>query len=245
MINKINTSVLIGTNRNACLLTTEKPLIQSINIFFSSDKMAPKIVTTFIANSLLRTSSCRHQNIYPKSIGRKCLLPTTSSCLDDFKTFSSRCFRDSLPHQWKIVTNSNYNTGNCEEFVSCRRKSSTLTSKNPNASVEGQFKYNQQLWLPEHQLLKSISTATNPRRTKHESSSAKVTTSEEDKSNITKTIEQKHENVLTVPNLLCVSRIVAAPYLAHVIINNADFSWALVIFMYAGLTDAVSYTLTV
>ena len=50
-----------------------------------------------------------------------------------------------------------------------------------------------------------------------------------------------HENISTIPNWLCLSRIVASPYLAHVIINNADFSWALVIFAYAGLTDLVSY----
>ena len=60
-------------------------------------------------------------------------------------------------------------------------------------------------------------------------------------SNLLKENEQKHENIITIPNLLCLSRIVAAPYLSHLIINQADFSWAMVIFMYAGLTDAVSY----
>ena len=48
-----------------------------------------------------------------------------------------------------------------------------------------------------------------------------------------------HENVVTIPNMLCVSRIVAAPYLAHVVINTANFPWALAIFGYAALTDAV------
>ena len=52
--------------------------------------------------------------------------------------------------------------------------------------------------------------------------------------------EQKHENIFTIPNLLCMSRIILSPYLAHVIINNGDFSLALGIFMYAGATDAVS-----
>ena len=60
------------------------------------------------------------------------------------------------------------------------------------------------------------------------------------KENLTPPNEQKHENIFTIPNLLCVSRIIASPYLAHVIINNSDFSLALGIFMYAGATDAVS-----
>ena len=62
------------------------------------------------------------------------------------------------------------------------------------------------------------------------------------KENLTSPNEQKHENIFTIPNLLCVSRIIASPYLAHVIINNSDFSLALGIFMYAGATDAVSKT---
>ena len=60
------------------------------------------------------------------------------------------------------------------------------------------------------------------------------------KENLTSPNEQKHENIFTIPNLLCISRIIASPYLAHVIINNSDFSLALGIFMYAGATDAVS-----
>ena len=44
------------------------------------------------------------------------------------------------------------------------------------------------------------------------------------------------DRILTVPNLLCVSRIVAAPYLAHLIING-DFLLASGLFVYAGATD--------
>jgi len=68
----------------------------------------------------------------------------------------------------------------------------------------------------------------------------KETNSSDVKINNELTNEQKHENVFTIPNLLCVSRIIASPYLAHVIVNNGDFPWALAIFMYAGATDAVS-----
>jgi len=67
----------------------------------------------------------------------------------------------------------------------------------------------------------------------------KETNSADVKINNEITNEQKHENIFTIPNLLCVSRIIASPYLAHVIINNGDFSWALAIFMYAGATDAI------
>jgi hypothetical protein len=51
--------------------------------------------------------------------------------------------------------------------------------------------------------------------------------------------------VITVPNLLCLSRIIAAPYISFVIINNGNFSLALAIFMYAGFTDAVSCISTI
>jgi len=44
------------------------------------------------------------------------------------------------------------------------------------------------------------------------------------------------DRILTVPNLLCVSRIVAAPYLASFIIQG-DFLLASALFVYAGATD--------
>jgi len=47
---------------------------------------------------------------------------------------------------------------------------------------------------------------------------------------------EKKDRILTVPNLLCVSRIVAAPVLANSIING-DFLFASGLFAYAGATD--------
>jgi len=47
---------------------------------------------------------------------------------------------------------------------------------------------------------------------------------------------EKKDRILTIPNLLCVSRIVAAPYLAHLIING-DYMMASGLFVYAGATD--------
>jgi len=47
---------------------------------------------------------------------------------------------------------------------------------------------------------------------------------------------EKKDRIVTIPNLLCVSRIVAAPYLAHLIING-NFLAASGLFVYAGATD--------
>jgi len=47
---------------------------------------------------------------------------------------------------------------------------------------------------------------------------------------------EKKDRIFTIPNLLCVSRIVAAPYLAHLIING-DYMMASGLFVYAGATD--------
>ena len=49
----------------------------------------------------------------------------------------------------------------------------------------------------------------------------------------------ERENILTVPNLLCLTRIALSPYIAHLIIHNGDYPWALAVFGYAGITDAV------
>ena len=49
----------------------------------------------------------------------------------------------------------------------------------------------------------------------------------------------KREKVVTVPNLLCVSRIAAAPLLAHLIVDKGDFPLAVALFAYAGVTDVV------
>ncbi|XP_059475333.1 probable cardiolipin synthase (CMP-forming) [Neocloeon triangulifer] len=46
----------------------------------------------------------------------------------------------------------------------------------------------------------------------------------------------ERENIWTIPNILCVSRIVASPYLGYLIIQG-DFPFALGIFTVAGITD--------
>ncbi|XP_037802643.1 probable cardiolipin synthase (CMP-forming) [Penaeus monodon] len=46
----------------------------------------------------------------------------------------------------------------------------------------------------------------------------------------------ERENIWTIPNLLCVSRIALSPYLCHLVLS-ADYNWALGLFMFAGFTD--------
>ncbi|XP_042223694.1 cardiolipin synthase (CMP-forming)-like isoform X3 [Homarus americanus] len=46
----------------------------------------------------------------------------------------------------------------------------------------------------------------------------------------------ERENIWTVPNLLCVSRIAFSPVLVHLVVSS-NYSWALGLFMLAGFTD--------
>ena len=50
--------------------------------------------------------------------------------------------------------------------------------------------------------------------------------------------DESREKWLTVPNALCVSRIVAAPYLSHLVIAG-DYNLACGLFIAAGATDLV------
>ncbi|CAB4056570.1 CRLS [Lepeophtheirus salmonis] len=47
---------------------------------------------------------------------------------------------------------------------------------------------------------------------------------------------KEQDKILTVPNLLCASRIVASPYIGYLIVQN-EYSLALACFGYAGLSD--------
>ena len=51
---------------------------------------------------------------------------------------------------------------------------------------------------------------------------------------------QEHDKIVTVPNLLCVGRIAASPYLAYSIVNG-ELVLSLGIFCLAGLSDLVSF----
>ena len=47
---------------------------------------------------------------------------------------------------------------------------------------------------------------------------------------------EKKDRIVTIPNLLCLSRIAAAPYIAYCI-ASADWATAAGLFVYAGATD--------
>ena len=57
-----------------------------------------------------------------------------------------------------------------------------------------------------------------------------------------KPIAEKKENIVTIPNILTVSRIFMCPVLGYLVINS-DFSNALWLFIIAGITDLVKITL--
>lgn len=46
------------------------------------------------------------------------------------------------------------------------------------------------------------------------------------------------ENIYTIPNMLTVGRLIAAPYVGYLIVNH-DYPLALGVFVLAGLTDMV------
>ncbi|XP_066956910.1 probable cardiolipin synthase (CMP-forming) [Macrobrachium rosenbergii] len=46
----------------------------------------------------------------------------------------------------------------------------------------------------------------------------------------------ERENIWTVPNFLCISRIVCSPILCNLVVTE-EYSWALGLFMFAGFTD--------
>ncbi|KFY83595.1 hypothetical protein V498_07946, partial [Pseudogymnoascus sp. VKM F-4517 (FW-2822)] len=60
------------------------------------------------------------------------------------------------------------------------------------------------------------------------------------KSNVVKALAQltPHENIYTVPNFLTLTRLIAAPVVGYLVLNDAH-AWALGLFAYAGITDLV------
>ena len=47
-----------------------------------------------------------------------------------------------------------------------------------------------------------------------------------------------HENIYNIPNILTVSRLIAAPVTAYLLVHD-HHKWALALFAYAGVTDLV------
>lgn len=57
------------------------------------------------------------------------------------------------------------------------------------------------------------------------------------RSSLTKSLNPR-ENIYNVPNILTVSRLIAAPLTAYLLVHD-HFNWALALFAYAGITDLV------
>ena len=80
----------------------------------------------------------------------------------------------------------------------------------------------------------SSSSSLCPTRPVGLSSPARWASSSQD--GVNSTPVEKKDRIVTIPNLLCVSRIVAAPYIAYCI-ASADYTTAAALFVYAGATD--------
>ena len=203
------------------------------------DKMAYNIFTNGLSKTMfLRSCSCCLQKsrlgFYKEQISR-----TKLSCYSINLT--------AVPDH----SSRNYWSPSLQKdlgYAPRKRFEKDLTLLKESISIKGDrneinvYPKNQPISLHQSYLSKrNIFLSTQYKATRKDTTDIKSTENIElNQSNLLKENEQKHENIITIPNLLCVSRILAAPYLSHLIINQADFSWAMVIFMYAGLTDAVS-----
>ena len=78
----------------------------------------------------------------------------------------------------------------------------------------------------------------NKIQTKHKPGLVKLTNNVDDKK-WNSNYEEK-DRILTIPNLLCMGRIVVSPYLATIIING-DYKTSLIVYSIAGFTDLVRY----
>ena len=182
-------------------------------------------------------------NLY--SFGRKIRPTTTALCAKQFNIVglnymtNRAVVQGSMGNYFKRIAADTYKL-----MPSEARHGNKLHYEGLGFSATRQLKKDQRIWPSQHIIKERCiftSSAYKKGNDKPPSAPELSANVNDDKSGSLKRAEPIHENVLTVPNLLCISRIVASPYLAHVIINNAEFSWALLIFTYAGLTDAVSY----
>ena len=78
----------------------------------------------------------------------------------------------------------------------------------------------------------------NKIQTKHKPGLVKLTNNVDEKK-WNSNYEEK-DRILTIPNLLCMGRIVVSPYLATIIING-DYKTSLIVYSIAGFTDLVRY----
>jgi len=71
----------------------------------------------------------------------------------------------------------------------------------------------------------------------HDKSLSSASTAQSDSLPPKTPVKMERENILTIPNLLCLSRIAMSPYIAYLIVQTGNYPWALAAFGYAGITD--------
>lgn len=197
--------------------------------------MAAKLLSrTMTITTVKRTGTRCLENVNPYLFGRKIMTTTVPLGTINVNTVGVNYMTTRARVQWSMCNNFK-----C--IFSQARYRNILHYKGLCVSVTGQLKKDRGIWPHEHIIERGIFTSSTYKKSTDRPSATELTANV--KSSSLQSAEPIHENVVTIPNLLSVSRIVASPYLAHVIINNADFSWALVIFIYAGLTDAVRYVI--
>ena len=208
--------------------------------------MFSPVIAKIVVNSKLtgRSTSCFH-NIFHLTIRQKITVTPASAFIKRFTPYR-KCWSPIYYPDPRNITNCSSEPRGTYETVS-RLKQHELYSSTLGARKTAPFLKTQPLLFTKTSIVKrAIFTSKNPEYSiKGHSTSNSDANLQSNSSNLSNITNQKHENVITVPNLLCLSRIIAAPYISFVIINNGNFSLALAIFMYAGFTDAVSCISTI
>ena len=167
-----------------------------------------------------------------------CLKPNNFNQIVRNNTKVCASTQESLFHK-SFLRDRNKFTLSIPKYVS-RLRRDILCSSSARREVKRDFRTPPEIDVKERFLYTSSTSLSHENNINKSSASTKINSKvKADNCDISKASESVRENVVTIPNMLCVSRIVAAPYIAHVVINLADFPWALAIFGYAGVTDAV------
>lgn len=172
---------------------------------------------------LLARRSGAHKMCYVTLLGR----PTTISQLDTLMapadTSSSYSFRRRLPQQLpKKLTPTH------RPYSHLKKPPSNLQVN--TTAIRGKELLKDALELRKEQLLEKRDVFVKDMR------ETKSRVRERVKVKMEEIVER--ENVMTVPNLLCVGRAALSPYLAYVVVQQ-DYRVAMGVLMFAGLTDLV------
>ena len=202
--------------------------------------MFSPVISKIAVNPMLTGASTSYiHNMFHLTFHQKITVSPALGFVARFTTHR-KCWPPMCYSDPRNIRNSSSEPGGTYKTVS-GLKQHDLYSSADGTRKTAPFLKNQPLWFTKTSIVeRAIFTSKNKDCSiKEHSTTNSDANPQSSSSNGSKITNQKHENVITVPNLLCLSRIIAAPYISYVIING-DFSWALAIFMYAGFTDAVS-----